>query len=152
MARLSDIIEEFIKDLLKETNTRELEIGRNELANQFRCAPSQITYVLTTRFSADCGYYVESRRGGGGFIKIKKIESYTNEYLLKAMNEKIENNITCDGAYNIIDVLAERELITDREASIMKVAINDRVIVAPAEQKNNIRAQILRSMLNVILL
>lgn len=152
MARLSDIIEEFIKDLLDETNTRELEIGRNELANQFKCAPSQITYVLTTRFSADCGYYVESRRGGGGFIKIKKIESYTNESLSKVINEKIDDNITYDSAYNIIDVLVERKLITDREANIMKVAINDRVIIAPVEQKNNIRAQILKAMLNVILL
>jgi transcriptional regulator CtsR len=95
---------------------------------------------------------VESRRGGGGFIKIKKIQSDTNGAILKLINEKVSDSITCDSAYNIIDVLVERELITDREANIMKVAINDRVLVAPAEQKNAIRAQILRAMIKIILL
>lgn len=72
MARLSDIIEEFIKDMLDDAQDNELQIQRNELANKFSCAPSQINYVLTTRFTANKGYYIESRRGGGGCIVIKK--------------------------------------------------------------------------------
>ena len=66
MARLSDIIENFIKDMLSENGGEQLLIQRNELADQFRCAPSQINYVLTTRFTYDKGYILESRRGGGG--------------------------------------------------------------------------------------
>ena len=69
--RMSDIIEDFIKDLLKEED--ELEIQRNELAEHFNCVPSQINYVIATRFKPSQGYYVESKRGGGGHIKIKKI-------------------------------------------------------------------------------
>lgn len=152
MARLSDIIEEFIKELLEESSNRELEIGRNELANQFRCAPSQITYVLTTRFSEDSGYYVESRRGGGGFIKIKKIQYDTNETLLKLVIEKIGDSITYDSAYSILDSLAERKVITYREANIIKVAINDRILIAPAQEKNYARAQILKAIIKAVLL
>ncbi len=65
MARLSDIIEDFIKEMFQENNESELQIKRNELANYFSCAPSQINYVLTTRFTEDKGYYIESKRGGG---------------------------------------------------------------------------------------
>ena len=68
--RISDLIEDFIKDMLKTEN--ELEIQRNELAEHFNCVPSQINYVISTRFKPSQGYYVESRRGGGGHITIKK--------------------------------------------------------------------------------
>ena len=72
MARMSDIIEEFIKQLINETDGV-IEIQRNELANYFKCVPSQINYVIDTRFTTERGYYVESRRGGGGYIKIKRV-------------------------------------------------------------------------------
>ena len=73
MARLSDIIENFIKAVLSENGGQQVQIQRNELAGQFRCAPSQINYVLTTRFTYDKGYVIESRRGGGGYIIIKQV-------------------------------------------------------------------------------
>lgn len=152
MPRLSDVIEEFIKELLNGTGEHELEIGRNELANYFKCAPSQINYVLTTRFSTESGYYVESRRGGGGCIKIKKIEYKNNESLRKIINEKIGNNITYGASSIIIDGLRNRNFITDREAQIMKAAINDRNLLVRAEDKNATRAEIFKSMLRVILL
>ena len=69
MAILSDSIEQFIKSLLEEYDEM-IELQRNELANYFSCAPSQINYVLATRFSPEKGYYVESKRGGGGHIKL----------------------------------------------------------------------------------
>ena len=70
--RMSDIIEDFIKDLFGE-DEEFIEIQRNELAEHFNCVPSQINYVISTRFKPSQGYYVESKRGGGGNIKIKKI-------------------------------------------------------------------------------
>ena len=73
MARLSDVIEEFIKSLLKESEGQ-LELQRNELADFFECAPSQINYVLATRFTLNHGYYIESRRGGGGYIRIVRLD------------------------------------------------------------------------------
>ncbi|MBS2905119.1 CtsR family transcriptional regulator, partial [Klebsiella pneumoniae] len=75
MARLSDIIEEFIKEMFNNnSNNNVIFIQRNELADQFRCAPSQINYVLTTRFTYEKGYLIESKRGGGGHIAIKQLE------------------------------------------------------------------------------
>ncbi len=71
MAKLSDSIEYFLKDLLDQTEDNNLIIRRNELADKFKCAPSQINYVLTTRFTYEKGYLIESRRGGGGYIVIK---------------------------------------------------------------------------------
>ena len=72
MARMSDIIEEFIKQLINETDGV-IEIQRNELPSYFKCVPSQINYVIDTRFTTERGYYVESRRGGGGHIRIKRV-------------------------------------------------------------------------------
>lgn len=152
MARLSDVIEEFIKELLEQSGTSELEIGRNDLANQFKCAPSQISYVLTTRFSTESGYYIESRRGGGGCIKIKKIVHENNGAIRKLLEDKIANSITYDSAYNIINVLLERKIVTYREANIMRAAINDRNLIVPSDQRNGIRAQILKGMIGIILL
>ena len=80
MARLSDIIESFIKDMINENGDSQALIQRNELADQFRCAPSQINYVLTTRFTHERGYIIESRRGGGGHILIKQI-TYNVDYI-----------------------------------------------------------------------
>ena len=73
MAGLSNYIERFIKEMLQEAEDGMIEIGRNDLADQFHCAPSQINYVLSTRFTPYKGYYIESRRGGSGYIKIMKL-------------------------------------------------------------------------------
>ena len=78
--RVSDVIEEFIKELFNEDE--EIEIQRNELAQKFNCVPSQINYVISTRFKPSQGYYVESRRGGGGHITIKKITNTRSDYIM----------------------------------------------------------------------
>ena len=76
--RMSDMIEEFIKELFEEEN--KIEIQRNDLAEKFNCVPSQINYVISTRFRPSQGYYVESKRGGGGHIRIKKINITKSNY------------------------------------------------------------------------
>ena len=149
MARLSDVIEQFIKDLLSDNEERELTIQRNELANYFSCAPSQINYVLTTRFTTDRGYYIESRRGGGGYIIIKRIENSAGKTLLDLIIEKVGGSITYDKAVQIIEGLYESDIITEREADIMKIAINDRTLNI-YDYRNNLRADILKSMVMVI--
>ncbi|EJO5349193.1 CtsR family transcriptional regulator [Clostridium botulinum] len=150
VARLSDIIEDFIKEMFKENNESELQIKRNELANYFRCAPSQINYVLTTRFTKDKGYYIESKRGGGGCIIIKRIE-FTNNSLKELIIDRIGNSITYNNAINIIDGLVETGIIMEREAIIMKVAINDRVFGDIDSNKNILRANILKNIIMVII-
>ena len=79
--RMSDVIEEFIKDLFEE-DKQLIEIQRNELAEHFNCVPSQINYVISTRFKPSQGYYVESKRGGGGHITIKKVSNTKSEYFM----------------------------------------------------------------------
>lgn len=151
MARLSDIIEDFIKEMFQENNESELQIKRNELANYFSCAPSQINYVLTTRFTEDKGYYIESKRGGGGCIIIRRIECTNNKNLKELIVDRIGNSITYDNAINIIDGLVEMALITEREAIIMKIAINDRVFRNIDISKNMLRANILKNIIMVII-
>ncbi|WP_251860682.1 CtsR family transcriptional regulator [Clostridium sp. Marseille-Q2269] len=151
MARLSDVIEEFIKELFQENDESELQIRRNELANYFSCAPSQINYVLTTRFTKDKGYYIESKRGGGGCIIIRRIEFSDNRDVKQIIIDKIGNSITYDNAINIIDGLVESRVITQREAIIMKVTINDRVFGNIETNKNMLRANILKNIIMVII-
>lgn len=93
MARLSDVIEEFIKTLLMESEGQ-LEVQRNELADYFECAPSQINYVLATRFSLNHGYYIESKRGGGGYIRIVRLDVDKNDYLHYLLREGIGSGIS----------------------------------------------------------
>jgi Transcriptional repressor of class III stress genes len=151
MARLSDTIEEFIKSLLEDSNESELQIQRNELANYFSCAPSQINYVLTTRFTTDKGYYIESRRGGGGYIVIKRIEYTTQKSLVDIINDQIGDSLTYDRGVQIINGLVESQIITIRESNIMKVSINDRVMNI-TDNRNKIRAEMLRAMIVVLLM
>lgn len=147
MARLSDIIEDFIKELMEYNQSPEIEIQRNELANYFSCAPSQINYVLTTRFTQDKGYYIESRRGGGGSIKITKI-SYTNDNsLVELIVQGIGEQITNESANQLIDELYERGIFTQRELIIIKSVLNDRTLSGIIENKNKIRADILKSII-----
>ena len=151
MARLSDIIEGFIKEMLENSEQNVLEIQRNELANLFNCAPSQINYVLTTRFTVDKGYYIESRRGGGGFIKITRVDIDKNEYIKEAIRNNIKDNLTQKEAEEYIELFMERGFLSEREAMIIKAAVNDRTIPLDGETKNKIRAYLLKNMLLTII-
>ncbi len=151
MARLSDIIESFIKDMLENANENVLEIQRNELANTFNCAPSQINYVLTTRFTTDRGYYIESRRGGGGFIRIMKINIDKNDYIREVIWNNIGSEINQQLAEDYISLFLERGYITERESLLMKGAINDKTLLLPQSIRDQVRAQILKTMLITVI-
>ena len=152
MQRLSDIIEVFINDMLDESPNFKLEFQRNELAVHFNCCPSQINYVLTTRFTTNKGYYIESRRGGGGCITIRKIEIQFNEPIMDIIIEKIGEGITYDSAASIINGLKDSGVIDERESNLMKSSVNDRTLCSCNKERNKIRADILKSMLMVMLL
>ena len=142
--RMSDIIEEFIKDLLKEDD--ELEIQRNELAEQFNCVPSQINYVIATRFKPSQGYYVESRRGGGGHIKIKKINITKSNLLMHTINS-IGDSITANEVDIFISNFLTYDIISAMEARLLKVATSDNVLTIPREIRDHLRANIFKNML-----
>ena len=144
--RMSDIIEDFIKELFDEEDSNYVEIQRNELAQQFNCVPSQINYVISTRFKPSQGYYVESKRGGGGNIKIQKITNSKSEYLMH-----IIKNIGKEITSNDIDILLSNfltdKIITKQEARLLKVATSDNVLKLDKETKDEVRARIFKNML-----
>jgi transcriptional regulator CtsR len=147
MARLSDIIETFLKAMINEEEGA-VEIQRNELANKFNCVPSQINYVISTRFSTDKGYYVESRRGGGGYISIKRLNTESaGDYLMHiiaSVGDRISQH-TCE---IFINNFVDYNIIENREAMLMKAATSDKVLMdVTIDKRDDIRATILKNML-----
>ncbi len=146
--RLSDMIEEFIKDLW-EKDRDEVELKRNELAEYFRCAPSQINYVLSTRFTLDHGYAIESQRGGGGYIRIVRLAHDDSEKLAYLLNQRVGSSISARDARILCLQLAEQGPITHGESELMLSALSPQALSLPVSEtlKDEIRARILRSML-----
>ncbi len=146
--RLSDTIEEFIKTMLGQDEV-EIELKRNELAEYFRCAPSQINYVLSTRFTPDHGYVIESRRGGGGYIRITRLQRHNGQFLQHLLDERIGEAIGAKPAQILCMKLAEQGLIEEDEAHLMFAALSPQTISVPVPEslKDALRAKILRSMI-----
>ena len=149
MSMLSDSIESFIKSLLEDMH--QIDVRRNELAEYFRCAPSQINYVLATRFSADKGYYIESRRGGGGYIRIMRVDMDEGDYLMHLATQGIGDEISENDARRIVECMLEKEIVEPREAKLLKAAVSSRAIVAPMPIKDRLRAGILKHMILALL-
>ena len=145
MANISDIIEAFLVDNLGEDDS--LNISRNELASYFSVAPSQINYVLSTRFTPSKGYVIESHRGGGGFITVIKLNERPESILSEILTHPISQGYTQAVASNIIDRLVEERVFTISEARLLKSAISDKALITPTVmQKNALRASILKSV------
>lgn len=146
--RLSDTIEEFIKTMLTH-DENEIELKRNELAEYFNCAPSQINYVLATRFTPDHGYLIQSRRGGGGYIRIFRMQQDTCEQLVYLLEERIGDQISPLKADHLITQLKEREVVNETEANMMKAAVAESSYTLPihAALKDALRAKVLKAML-----
>jgi transcriptional regulator CtsR len=147
LARLSDMIEEFIKQLINSAEGT-VEIQRNELANKFNCVPSQINYVIGTRFTTERGYYVESRRGGGGHIRISRVSiQRTGRYVMHIVNS-MGNSISQQSAEVFINNFLDYNVITEKEASILKAATSDKALAdVEYRDRDKLRARILKNML-----
>lgn len=142
--KLSNIIEEFIKDMLNEADM--IELQRNELANRFNCVPSQINYVISTRFSPERGYSVESRRGGGGYIKITKARPDDGNYIMRAM-KLVGDYLSQQDMMGIVQNLYDCELIDKREAKIIISALSDNSLVIKQPERDILRAKMLKNIL-----
>ncbi len=146
--RLSEVIEEYIKRMLDEAegDAKFIEFGRNELAEYFNCVPSQINYVISTRFSPERGYYVESRRGGGGSIKIKRIDITRDRYIMHLVNS-INGSLSQQEAGILINNMHDYKVIDEKIAKILKVATNDKVLALPQELRDDVRTRIFKNIL-----
>ena len=148
MANISDIIENFILDQLAEYN--ELNLSRNDLASYFNVAPSQINYVLSTRFTFPRGFITESRRGGGGYIKLTRL-NMDNDDVLGVINDILKDGIDYVSSVQLLDNLYEKQLITDREREMLKSALSDKALRNPINNNDMLRSNILKEVLiNII--
>ncbi|MDD4237501.1 MAG: CtsR family transcriptional regulator [Desulfotomaculaceae bacterium] len=151
MSNISDLIEQYLKSLISNSPRDFVEIQRSQLAVRFSCVPSQINYVLTTRFSTGHGYLVESRRGGGGYIRIVKIPLDQRAGLILDISELIGDAISQNDAEGMLGRLIEEELISLREARIMQAAVGRYPQLVEAQTQEHLRAAILKTMITAVL-
>jgi transcriptional regulator CtsR len=143
---LADQIAKMIEEMLEESGGS-LELQRNEMAGRLGCVPSQITYVLSSRFTPERGYVIESRRGGGGYIRIVRKELTRNEYLMHffhAVGDSIEEREAAAYLQNLYD----RGLLTDREHRLCAASLSGAALAEVAPQaRSTVRATLFRHLL-----
>ncbi|PSL41292.1 transcriptional regulator [Salsuginibacillus halophilus] len=148
MRNTSDIIEQYLKAVLTQSEQDLIEIKRSEIAERFQCVPSQINYVIRTRFTVEKGYFVESKRGGGGYIRISKVTPSDQAELCGHLQKLIQDKVDQHTAESMIARLLEEEAITPREAKMMEAAIQREVLsLTYPQDRDYIRANVLRAML-----
>ena len=141
---ISDRIEAFISELIKNEQNEYLELGRNELAEIFNCVPSQINYVLNTRFNPEHGYIIESKRGGGGYLRIYRIN--TDDRLLDIIST-LDKPLDAKSCIRIIKTLFAYDIISAKEAELLASAVSENSI---PENLNHIRSNVLKNMIYTI--
>ena len=150
MRNISDVIEIYLKKIFEMSQNDTLEIKRSEIADKFQCVPSQINYVINTRFTIERGYLVESKRGGGGYIRIMKVQSYDDVDLIDQLISLIGLRVSQAVAGGMISRLVEEEIINNREAKIMMSVIDRSVIYIDLPERDELRSRILKAMLTTL--
>ncbi|MCI9120868.1 MAG: CtsR family transcriptional regulator [Oscillibacter sp.] len=144
---ISDLIARFLQECLDETGDGVLEVQRSDLAQRFNCVPSQINYVMSTRFSPERGYIVESRRGGNGYIRITRVQVDRETLLMHVINS-LGLQVDLSSARAILGNLAEAGALEEDLARTLLAAIGDKALSAvPRELRNRVRADILKNVL-----
>lgn len=145
--RMSDLITKEIIRMLNESEENTAEIQRNEFAGLIGCAPSQINYVLASRFTPEHGYIIESRRGGGGYIRIKRVVLNSSSAFMHIINS-IGDSIDSMSTRIVIENCLEAGLISSEIARLMAAAVSNTVMqTVPPVLKDSLRANILKQML-----
>ncbi|ALC88435.1 CtsR family transcriptional regulator [Bacillus sp. FJAT-18017] len=150
MRNISDIIENYLKQVLELSDEDLVEIKRSEIADKFQCVPSQINYVINTRFTIERGYIVESKRGGGGYIRIMKVQSNDHAHLLDHVLSIIRDQVSQHAAEGVIYRLVEEDVITHREAKIMLSVIDRSILYIDLPYRDELRARMLKAMLTTL--
>ncbi|KIS02826.1 CtsR family transcriptional regulator [Paucilactobacillus wasatchensis] len=144
---ISDIIEQYLKSILADSE--HVEIRRSEIADLFDVVPSQINYVIKTRFTIQNGYLVESKRGGGGYIRIERVNLLDDIDVLNTLISVIGDDINERDAVSIIQTLYDEDVISRREADLMAVMVSKQTLALTDRQVADVlRAHVLISLLN----
>ena len=144
--KISDSIENFICELFDAKNS--IELKRNELASYFNCVPSQINYVISTRFTTERGYIVESRRGGGGHIKITRVEFGADD-MIKHVIANIGSSADVMTIEAVINNLYLAGAINSEKAKLIMAACSNNALsaISDGNLKNRVRADIFKNLL-----
>ena len=154
---LTHNIEQYILELLEEEEENFISLRRKELAEKFECVPSQINYVLRSRFSPEHGYLIESRRGEYGYIRILKVSCRNSEEKSNHIEDTIGERIKFNDAKRLLSRFQKRGFITDRERLLMEISLhhNNELIYEsenPEETKETMNAELLKRMLKGLML
>ena len=151
MSSLSKQIEEYIKALLQEEAEGVVEIQRNLLSEYFHCVPSQINFVLSTRFTPVQGYMVETRRGGGGYVRIVSLQLDEDDDLQDALTEAVGTQLTQSDSEGLTAYLYQQGIITQREMLLFNSMLKDRVMTGVEKsQRDMIRASMMQQVLAML--
>ena len=145
---LSSGIEKYILELFDDDdNENFISLRRKDLAEMFGCVPSQINYVLRSRFSPERGYLIESRRGEYGYIKILRISCNEPEDKINHINDIVGDEISVRSACRLLETLNERDLITERERLLIEIALKNQ----SSNHNSEDTANLLKKMLNALI-
>ena len=143
---MSDLIESYLKNVLLSNET--VEIRRSEIADQFNCVPSQINYVINTRFTIQQGYVVESKRGGGGYIRIMKVNLVDEMDILNTLGDLIPPQLSVREANHLLQNLYENELISKREAQMMALMMEKDTFPVSVKNEDEIRSNMMKKLID----
>ncbi|USS85654.1 CtsR family transcriptional regulator [Fructilactobacillus myrtifloralis] len=145
---MSDTIEAYLKQMLLSADTAEVEIRRSDIADHFDVVPSQINYVIKTRFTLRDGYVVQSKRGGGGYIRIEQIDLASDADVFEQLVASIGNRITQKDEEEILTTLYNNGMLSAREVNMISSILSQEAIaVADAETEEKVRANVLKALL-----
>lgn len=150
MSTLANQIEVYLKKLIAATESGTLELKRGDLAGIFMCVPSQINYVLSTRFSSNQGYLVESRRGGGGYVRIIRLAMDNEPNITSMLETGGERRVSRQAGEKLVDRLLEEEFLSKREGMIIKAMIDDKII-GGGENADFLRGSLINAVLLLLL-
>ena len=151
MSSLSKQIEEYIKSLLEQESAGVVEIQRILLSEYFHCVPSQINYVLSTRFTPVQGYMVETRRGGGGFVRIVSLQLDDDDDLQDALMDAVGDKLTQSDSEGLTEYLYQQGILSQREMLLFNSMLKDRVMTGlNKNQRDNVRASMMQHMLAML--
>ena len=144
---ISDLIASFLQESLEEAENGVLEVQRNDLAQRFNCVPSQINYVMSTRFSPERGYIVESRRGGNGYIRITRVQVDRQTLMMHVINT-LDGQVDLPSARAILSNLVHTSALSEEIARMLLAAVGDKALSSvPREYRDTIRADIMKQVL-----
>jgi len=144
---ISDLIASFLQESLEEAENGVLEVQRSDLAQRFNCVPSQINYVMSTRFSPERGYIVESRRGGNGYIRITRVQMDHQTLLMHVINS-LGDEVDLASVRAILSNLVQSGTLEENMGRALLAAVGDKALAAvPRDKRDHVRAAILKQVL-----